>query len=114
MKTHRIVLRETDRELFDQIKSGQKSIETRAATPRYIKIEAGDELKFVCGNDEIIKSVMAVAHYDTVESIFHSADWNKVMPGVDSLDDAKRIYYSFPQYEEKIDLHGLRAFYLTS
>lgn len=112
MKRHRLVLRASDQEIFDQIKSGEKSIETRAATTRYAKIQAGDELEFVCGQDKVIKAILAVVRYDTVESIFQSADWSRVMPGVDSLDEAKRIYYSYPGYEDKIDRHGLIALYL--
>jgi len=112
MKRHRLVFRTVDHGSFDQIKSGAKAIETRAATSRYAKIQAGDELEFVCGPDRIVKTILAVQHYDTVESIFQSADWSRVMPGVDSLDDAKHIYYSYPGYEDKIDRHGLIAMYL--
>lgn len=112
MKRHVLNIRAVDRINFDQIAEGKKTIETRAATPRYNGIEAGDELELRCGTDRITRRVLAVQHYDSVESIFQSADFSSVMPGVETLDDAKAAYYSYSGYEDKINRYGLIAMYL--
>lgn len=97
---------------FEQLESGKKSIETRAATVRNQNIEVGDQLEISCGPKQLFRTVKGIQHYDSVESIFQSADWNRVMPEVETLDDAKAVYYAWPGYREKIDQHGILAFYL--
>jgi ASC-1-like (ASCH) protein len=39
-------------------------------------------------------------------------DFKKIMPFVNSIEEMKEIYYSFPNYKEKIEKFGIVAFYL--
>ncbi len=110
MKTYHLKFRSVDKKNFDQLKSGEKSIETRAGTMRYKDTKVGDKLEISCGDEKITKIIQAIQHYDSVESIFQSADWSRVMPGVATLDDAKAAYFDYPGYKEKIDEHGIFAF----
>jgi len=105
-------MREVDRSIFNDIVSGKKTIETRAATKKYRDIQAGDTLSFKCGEDTFIKNILASTHYDSLEAMFADIPLDKVLPQATTIDEAKKIYYSFPRYEEKIAAHGIMAFTL--
>lgn len=100
--------------MFDEIVNGKKTIETRAATTRYKPIKAGDNLTFVCGSDEITKSVIKVEHFNTLDAMFAALPLSKILPSAISIEDAKNTYFSFPGYKEKIETEGIFAFHLSS
>jgi ASC-1-like (ASCH) protein len=39
-------------------------------------------------------------------------DFKKIMPSVESVEEMKKIYASYPDYEDKIREHGLLGFEL--
>ena len=55
MKKYTLRFRKTDKGIFNDIKHGLKTIETRAATDRFRPIKAGDILIFVCGKERFEK-----------------------------------------------------------
>ena len=112
MKKHILRMREKDRFVFDAIKKGKKSVETRAGMEKFQKIKPGDILVFVCGNDKIQKEVAGVRHFKTIDDMAKEIDFKKIMPFCESIEDMKKIYHGFPDYEEKIKNSGLVAFEL--
>lgn len=104
--------REIDRDKFLAIKDGRKSIETRAATVKYAGLKVGDRLVAMCGKDKIEKEIIEARHFDSLEEMFAVYDINRILPGVTTLQDAQKIYYSFPNYKEKISEHGIMALVL--
>lgn len=112
MDKHILKIRAVDKDIFVAIRDGVKTIETRAATPKYQNVKVGDELEIRCAKEKLVKVVKAIQHYDSVESIYHSADFSQVMPGVTTLDGAKQVLYAFPRNQAKIARYGLLAFYL--
>ena len=72
--------REVDKERFEEIKNGVKAIETRAGTKEYQSIEAGGEIKFVCGNDVFSKKILRKYHWSTIEDMLTEVPIKKVMP----------------------------------
>lgn len=58
-----LVFREVDRARFEEVRSGIKAVETRAATPKYQSINIGDELQFSCGGDTFSKKVIKKFHW---------------------------------------------------
>ncbi len=40
-------------------------------------------------------------------------DFKKIMPSVSSIDEMKKVYASYPDYEKKIKEHGLLGFELA-
>lgn len=112
MAKHILRIREIDRKFFDVIKSGKKTIETRAATDKLRLIKTGDVLKFVCGRDILEKRILKVYRFKNIDDLAKSLDLEKIMPLVSSLDEAKKIWFSFPGYKEKIKKYGLVAFEL--
>ncbi len=112
MVKHNLKIRQIDRVVFDAIKNGQKFIETRAVANKYRKIQEGDILVFVCGDEKLEKSVEKVDIYKSIDDVVKVIDFKSVMPFVDSIDEMKKVYFSFPDYKEKIEKFGIIAFKL--
>jgi len=113
MKSWTLKFRETDRDLFDDVVNNIKSIETRAATERYRPIKTGDVLVFVCGKDRLEKTIKSVKHFASLDEMLNELDLKSVLPHVETIEEAKRVYHSFPGYEQKIRDYGLLAFELS-
>ena len=110
MAKHILKIREVDKVVFDAIKDGQKTIETRAATDKFRKIEKGDILVLVCGGRKLERQVLEIDYYRSIEEMTKALDFKKVTPFVNSIDEMMEVYYSFPNYKEKISEFGLVAF----
>ncbi len=110
MREYIFKIRKIDKEVFDSINDGQKTIETRAATEKYKKVVSGDTLIFVCGNERIERKVGKVEFYKNIDEMVSVLDFKTIMPFVDSVDEMKRTYFGFPNYKEKIRKCGLVAF----
>jgi ASC-1-like (ASCH) protein len=109
MKTWTLKIRAVDKRVFDQIVSGTKTIETRAATKDF---NVGDRVIFKCGKDISEKTIASVRKYVDFEEYLKKEDLTKVFgPGI-TADEARRIHYSFPGYKEKLEKYGIVAFEL--
>jgi len=112
MKNWTLRFRAADKKNFDEVKSGVKSIETRAGTVKYQPIEVGDTLTFVCGKSRCVKKIVKKFHWPSINAMVKKIDFKKVMPSVDSVEEMKKIYASYPDYEQKIKKYGLLGFKL--
>jgi ASC-1-like (ASCH) protein len=112
MKNWTVRFREVDRKNFEEVRSGAKSIETRAATVKYRPIEVGDTLTFACGKDRFAKTITKRYHWPSIDAMVGEVPFQKIMPSVASVEDMKKVYASYPGYEEKIAEHGLLGFEL--
>ncbi|HEX8591466.1 MAG TPA: hypothetical protein VF696_01815 [Candidatus Paceibacterota bacterium] len=106
-------IRQADRDIYDDICSGKKVIETRAATSRYGAIALGDTVTFSCGKDRHTKTVGKVYHWPSIEAMAEEVTFEKVMPRCSSLDEVLKVYGSYPGYAEKIRKCGLVGFELV-
>jgi ASC-1-like (ASCH) protein len=109
MKTWVLRFRKIDKSTFDAIANGTKSIETRAATIKYKNISQGDVLIFRCSKEEFEKQVKKVHHFSSIEELLNHIAIKKIMPTIETINEARKIYYSFPGYEQKITENGLIA-----
>ena len=112
MVKHILKIREVDQKVFVAIKNGEKTIETRATTPKYGDIKSGDILVFTCHKKRLEKMVEKVKFYKTIDDMVKEIDFRQIMPFADSVEEMKKVYYSFPNYQEKIRDFGLVAFWL--
>ena len=106
----RLVFRATDRAIFDYAASGEKSVETRAATAKYRALKKGDICILVCGKNKVEKKIKNVRTFKSITALFKVYSIKKVMPWVKTEKEAQQVYYSFPGYKEKIKNVGLVAF----
>ncbi len=113
-KPKKIILRfrGVDNDGFDEIKNGLKTVETRAATTRYRDIKKGDIIIIVCGKQRITKQVKRARHFKTIENMLKAIPLKKIMPSIKSVIEARKVYYSYPGYKEKIKEFGLIAWEL--
>jgi len=114
MAKHLLRIRAVDRKFFDAIRFDEKTIETRAATDKFRLIKPGDILKFICGKDVLEKKVLKAYHFKNIDGLIKSLEIKKIIPFASSLEEAKKIWFGFPDYKEKIKKYGLVAFELEN
>lgn len=112
MKKWVLRLRKSDIPIYEALVSGEKSIETRAGTVRYQKIEKGDILVMSCGKDHQEFSVGMIDHFPSVKDLFDAIDYRLILPESYSRIAAENVYKSFSGYDEKIKQFGILAFHL--
>lgn len=98
-----------NRENFLDIKSGKKTIETRAATKRYGQIKAGDMLVLICGKEKFEKEVKKARIFKTIRALVKVHPIKTIMPGLKTEEELRGEYYSYPDYKDKIKKYGLIA-----
>lgn len=113
-KSLRLRFREVNRDIFESIWDGRKKIETRAATVRYQKAKKGDRVIFVCG-DDIFEKRIADAHiFKSVDELLKKYKVKQINPNIETEEELRKMFYSFPGYREKIKKHGLLAIELEN
>lgn len=112
MKIWILRFRTVNRKNFEELRSGIKTVETRAASVKYQPIEKGDVLTFVCGKDKFSKIITKKSHYRSIDAMFKKVPFKKITPDLKSKEEAKKRYFSYPKYEEKIKEFGILAFEL--
>ncbi len=111
-KIHKLKIRAIDGAVFEAIKSGTKKIETRAAIPSYCKIKKGDKIVFICGQKKVEKKVKEVALHKSIGVLFKHYAVKEIFPALVTINEARKMYHSFPNYPEKIKKFGLIAWRL--
>lgn len=109
-KIYTLRVKAIDRNIFEAIKSGKKKIETRAATSKYAGIKAGDGIVFVCGKNKFEKTVKKAELFKTIRALVKKYKPTQVNPYCKTESELRDMWYSFPDYQEKIKKHGLIAF----
>jgi ASC-1-like (ASCH) protein len=108
-KKYVLRFRAANKDIFDAIKEGKKKIETRAATKRYRNIKEGDVVILTCGAQKFEKIVCSAHIYKTIRALLRSHKPKEINPRVSTESELIDIYYSFPDYREKIKKFGLIA-----
>ena len=101
--------RAINKDIFLDIKSGKKTVETRAGTERYSNIKSGDKIILVCGKERLEKHVKKAKTFKSIESLIRTYPIKKIMPDISSEKELENAYYSYPNYKEKIKKFGLVA-----
>lgn len=112
MRNWILKFRAVDKKNFDEVKSGVKAIETRAATIKYHPIVVGDTLTFTCGKECLTKKVAKKFHWPSIDAMVQEVNFKKIMPSIESVDAMKKVYASYPGYDEKIKQYGIFGFEL--
>ena len=110
MKRLTLVFREVDRDKYQMLVDGRKTVETRAATVKYRGLEAGDEIIAKCGPDKHVSTIVKSRHFTTVDELFKAYDYRQILPSAKNLQEAKDMYSAFPGYKVKIAKFGIMAF----
>lgn len=101
--------RAVNKDIFLDIKSGKKTVETRATTERYRHIMARDMVILVCGKERFEKKVKKTKIFKSIKSLIKIYPIKKIMPNISSEKELQTAYYSYLNYKEKIKKFGLIA-----
>src|SRR5438552_2905115 len=107
MKTISLIFREVDRQGFEDVRSGLKAIETRAAKPKYRVVEIGDKIEFVCGEDRFTKRIIKKYVWANIDEMVAEVPFKKIMPRIESVEEMRKAYASYPDYDKELPQFGL-------
>jgi len=85
-------------------------VETRAATKKYQKVEAGDVLVFVCGKERFEKRIKQMRHFRTITAMLRVHKVKDIAPDLTTAKELRATYDGYPGYREKIKKFGVVAF----
>jgi ASC-1-like (ASCH) protein len=90
---------------FSFIKEEKKTVEGRLNKGKFSDIKVGD----ICViNNKIEVEVIGKRHYKTFQEMISVEGIKKVIPNVDSIEEAVAVYYKFYTKEKEIE-HGVIA-----
>jgi ASC-1-like (ASCH) protein len=96
----------TKKQVFEWIKTGEKSIELRRG-----KSQNGNSIAFLNGQGQFVKGRILRKREGKLEEVLNAATYRRIVPAAKSLDEAvafiKQIYHStdgtFTAYEFQLD-----------
>ncbi len=104
--------KEDARTLFESAVEGKKTVETRAAEPKYLGIKKGDKIVLVCGKSHFSTSVTKISRFKDAKSLLKAYPVKRINPFLKSAKELEAMYYSYPNYKEIIRKYGMIAFEL--
>jgi ASC-1-like (ASCH) protein len=108
-KLKQLRFRAINQDIFEAIKNGTKKVETRAASPKFSGIKAGDTIILKCGREKMAKKVKKTKIFKGPKELLLEYKLGLLGPGLRSEKDLEKMYYSFPGYKKKIKKYGLIA-----
>jgi ASC-1-like (ASCH) protein len=105
----RFIFNKKNKDIFDMLRSGEKKIETRAATSKYKHMQAGETVMFVCDGETFERAVSKISHFDSISSLLKAYPPGSINPKARTEEEITAMYHSFPGYEEKIRSCGIVA-----
>ena len=109
MKSLILKIRNQDRGIFNFLKMDKKKAETRAATVRNVKMQAGDEVIFVCGKQSLKKIIKEASKYRTIKAMLKDYKVKDIAPDLKNENELRDMYFARPSYRDKIKEYGLIA-----
>lgn len=109
IKRHVLRFRAVNRDIFNAIKTGGKTIETRAATPKYANLKKGDRIVFVCGKSKFTKEIGNAYKFKSINILVKKYRPSAINPNCTTKKELEEMYFSFSNYKEKIKKFGIIA-----
>ncbi len=109
MKKYTLRFGKVNKETFEAIKNGKKTVETRAASIKYQNIEAGDIIVLSCDGHKFEKKVKHAQTFKNIKSMLRKYKIKSIEPKLSTADQLRDAYYSYTGYKEKIKKFGIIA-----
>lgn len=99
------------REWFDKIKSGQKTVEGRPNNPEkdYYNWNAGDLIQVQFGTDTFIIEIVAKRIYPNFEKMLEAEGLENVLPGRTTIAEGIQVYNTWYS-QSMIDVLGVISY----
>lgn len=112
MKTHHLHCHDP---WFSLIRSGDKRVEGRKNLPMFRHWRVGDIIIFRLRNEEFSTKIVDLRRYQTLDEYLISEGSEKVLPGVSSVENARKIYlqWSTPDEIEKFGFLAIEVSLLS-
>lgn len=104
--------RAVNKDIFLDIKSGKKTVETGAGTERYRNIKAGDMVILVCGKERLEKEVKKAKIFKTIKSLIRAYPIKKITPHLSTVKELEDAYHGYSNY--KLGSIGLAFLFSSS
>lgn len=95
------------REYFQMIQSGNKTVEGRIAKPKYACFHPGDFLRFKADDDIVEAKIIEVKLFFSFSEMLEYFGISACLPNLANLDEAVKLYRSFPNYAVDESLYGV-------
>lgn len=75
-------------------------------------MEKGDEIIFTNSEtkEELSTSISFIHHYKDIQSMLETEGINNVLPGIETLEQAIKVYDAIEDYKERINKFGVYAY----
>lgn len=97
---------------FTKIKQGIKTVEGRKFSNKFASLKYGEILKFCCETESFLTQVIKVVPYKSIDDYLHIEGISKVLPGIDSLQEALDVYLGYNTREELEASGGFLAIHI--
>ena len=98
-KTHSLGIRNYPFKFYDRIADKSKKIEVRYLSGYINQIKIGDIINFTLQQQWTQCKVKDIRKYRTYQELLTTEGLNQVVPGVKTVEEALRIYATFPCYQ---------------
>ncbi|CDZ80935.1 hypothetical protein BN1013_01463 [Candidatus Rubidus massiliensis] len=93
---------------------GTKPVEGKKGLPKYRSLQRGDRVIFVCLGQEdtyFFARVIKIDSFDSLDDYLLSVTLDKALPGIETLEEARTIYYQWST-EEDIQKYGFSGIWI--
>lgn len=96
---------------FQNIKTGQKTVEGRIAKEKYLRLKPGDKISFSPNgsDDKISATVTTIQTYPTFLDMLKAEGLATMIPGITTLEEGVQLYESFGTYKQDVMTYGCVA-----
>lgn len=109
MKSYTLRFAAPNKDYFLALKSGEKRVETRAASTKYKNIAVGDSLTFVCGTQKFTRIVKSVTTFKTLSAMLKKYKVSDIVPWMKTQAELQATYDGYSGYIEKLKQFGFIA-----
>lgn len=81
---------------FSLLRSGIKKVEGKKGSPKWAYLQVGDWVRFVNNNESFIAKIVKINKYFSLEDFLTIETLERVLPGIKSIEEGKRIYMAAP------------------
>lgn len=89
------------------IRSGKKTVEGRIAKPKYGSFRPGDTLEFRAEDEILVTNIVELKQFSSFELMLNHFGVQACLPDLDSMEEAVKVYRSFPNYAEQESIYGV-------
>ncbi len=84
---------------FQQIRSGEKTVEGRVAKEKFCAFRVGQNIEFVSENNRMSARIIELKRFAAFRDMLAYYGVKSCLPDLDCIDQGIAVYHSFPGYE---------------